>query len=287
MEMILQALQMAGNISLFASLVLWRCKDCLLDTGLVSVIQCHSVWSCLGHVALTHPSEFQPYYIDIGAHLANSDVWKLVIYCDLSTWIAAASDSHDRWGDLLFSEEEYIKVLRTIWISDSTEQHNFADTTEESWASAMTALSNVWRKIEFSATPSHELIRLARCTVSTSFHVTYSTWSSFKGTTTEKTISRKHRRTFLSQLGETLTEAAQTATNPALAWPETQLGGIQRVSRFLEELGHRIRGDFVPGTGEVQIGGEMKRYRDWVELKEHFMAELDRLEDSLSPQNAT
>ncbi|KAJ7841092.1 hypothetical protein B0H14DRAFT_3140353 [Mycena olivaceomarginata] len=249
-EMILQALQMAGNISLFASLVLW--------TG------CWIQASCQSYSAIL----YGPAWGMLPSHIpANLNVITSALGLILQT--------------------DCIKVLRTIWISDSAEQHNFADTTEESWALAMTALSNVWCKIEFSTMPSHELIRLARCTVSMSFHVTYSTWSSFKGTTIEKTISRKHRRIFSLRLGETLTETAQTATNPVLAWPETQLSGIQQVSRFLEELGHRIRGDFVPGTGEVQIGGEMKRYRDWVELKEHFMAELDRLEDSLSPQNST
>jgi hypothetical protein len=57
---------------------------------------------------------------------------------------------------------------------------------------------------------------------------------------------------------------------------ETQTVG--RVADFLEALGQKIATEIEPKSGQVLLGGSLKKYTDWTELRKYFMAELDGLE---------
>ncbi|KAJ7841154.1 hypothetical protein B0H14DRAFT_2586998 [Mycena olivaceomarginata] len=44
----------------------------------------------------------------------------------------------------------FISVIRAMWLPDWAEDQKFAHETEQSWAMAMTALSNAWATLELS-----------------------------------------------------------------------------------------------------------------------------------------
>jgi hypothetical protein len=50
-------------------------------------------------------------------------------------------------------------------------------------------------------------------------------------------------------------------------------------STVLEALGRKLRDDFQPGSGAVEIGVERVVYGTWDELEHRFTTRLDALED--------
>ncbi|KAJ7487336.1 hypothetical protein B0H11DRAFT_1116475 [Mycena galericulata] len=280
LRMILQALCADGDISLIAAVVLHEKENWLLDPNLQSIMQQYSVWSQLGRVAIEH-SDFKVYYIGLGGRLANTAHWKPFIYQDLPTWITTNVFGHDRWGRDFFMHETFMSVIRNIWAPDFEEHHKFADDTEKSWALAISALSNVWKNLEFIATPTKEIIRLARCTISASLCDKYFIWSSSSTSGwDEKRLASAVRGIFASRLGASLTHAAR---NIVLA---SHFTTHVRIADLLAVLGNKLGNEFESGHGEVVIGGEKKEYKDWDGLNDYLVAELDALEDSSSPENA-
>jgi hypothetical protein len=134
---------------------------------------------------------------------------------------------------------------------------------------------------------------LARCTVSTSLRIQYFYWESELSGYTQKPIPSDIRAAFAPQLGEALIQAAANARNTLIDSsppPPEDMGEkgshkitppFEQIAELLDALGGKVRTEFEPTSGEVQLGGATKRYRDWEELQKHFEAELDVLEESL------
>ncbi|KAJ7487316.1 hypothetical protein B0H11DRAFT_2230639 [Mycena galericulata] len=200
------------------------------------------------------------------------------VYNNLPNWITAFSHrGDDVWSPWVFNSfvEKFIAVIRTIWVLDWDPPYKFRNSSEESWALAIEALSNVWQSFAFTPTPVRLFIQLSKSTVLVSFKMVY-----YPRLWEKNALSSPLRAIFASKLGTSLLKAAQIASNTISA---TNTGlentNIQQIAQFLDALGGKIGTDFEPGSGEVEISGETKAYQNWGELRKHFNAELNRLEE--------
>ncbi|KAF7333404.1 hypothetical protein MVEN_02356200 [Mycena venus] len=277
LKVILRALSSPGEMSYIASIVLCQ-RNWWLNPNLQSLMQQYSVWSYFSRVTLKDPRMFSKRYIEVGADLVKISTWRPSIYNELPTWIAVYSG--DRW---LGNYEAFTSVIRTLWVQDWDENQIFVDDSEESWSLSLTALANVWRKFEFIPALSSDFIPLARCTVSTSLLVNYLTHRSSTDKVHERTMTWTCRVSFSPLLGQSLCQAAQNARSAMSSDILYQTKDVlERVEEFLEILGKKIGSEFHPGSGEVEIRGEVKGYSDWDELRGHFMYELNELEERLN-----
>ncbi|KAJ6506022.1 hypothetical protein DFH09DRAFT_1101529 [Mycena vulgaris] len=87
-----------------------------LDPDLQPTMRQYPVWSHLGRIALKIGDFRRGAYIDIGANIANSTVWKPIMYQDLSTWIRIWSPN--AWGSGGISWPKFTAVICNIWIPD-------------------------------------------------------------------------------------------------------------------------------------------------------------------------
>ncbi|KAJ6602863.1 hypothetical protein DFH09DRAFT_1470940 [Mycena vulgaris] len=282
-HMILQALSISGDISISAFLVLCKAESWFVDPTLKPNMQQSEVWSHLGQIALRFQyGRIVDFYIKMGRNLVNTDSGKSLISQDLSAWINVFVGGRE-WGGNYNARENFSSVIRAVWVPELNKQHNFSDEMEESRTLALSALSKVWDSFKYPNL--HELIRLARCTVTTSLRVQYEhPWLD-----KERNISLGCRKIFSSQLGKVLVEAAAhtrkagTEDDPRVSLSISSSGAqetqtLERAAKILEALGQKIGTEFDPGSGEVKLGGSKKHYRDWAELEKHFMMELDDLE---------
>jgi hypothetical protein len=133
---------------------------------------------------------------------------------------------------------------------------------------------------------------LARCTVSTSLRVQYFYW---EHDYTQKPISSDIRASFAPQLSQALIQAAANARNTLITGSSPPPLGdtgeeesqnitptFERIAALLEALGGKVSTEFEPTSGEMQLGGATKQYKDWKQLREYFEAELDTLAELLS-----
>ncbi|KAJ6602848.1 hypothetical protein DFH09DRAFT_452994 [Mycena vulgaris] len=294
-RIILQALSISGDISFSAFLVLCKSESWFMDPTLKPIMQRSEVWSNFGRIALqfqlANVGEMRwtaDLYVKMGRSLANTDWGKSLISPDLSTWINVFVGGLP-WGRNYWARENFSSVICAVWVPELDKQHNFSDETEESWALALSALSKVWDSFKYPNL--HKLIRLARCTVTTSLRVQYYLpWLDM-----ERNISLDCRKIFSSQLGTTLVEAAarareanpehDPAVSPGNLNSDARHDGTQileRLAEFLEALGQKIGTELDPGRGEMRLSGSMKHYKDWTELQKHLLGELNDLEVSLS-----
>ncbi|KAF7336328.1 hypothetical protein MVEN_02181200 [Mycena venus] len=285
-NVILQALSSSGDISSTAFLILYRAQTWFLDADLKPRMLQWNVWAHLGRVSLQFASRINltDLYIQIGENIADTAGWKLSMRQELPTWIEAYSTA-DEWSQKQHLTAKFSSVIRKIWLP---EFDKLSDEDEESWVLALSALSHVWWEIRFTDGPDWQrFVQLTRCTISASLQTRY-VWG--------KSIAITTRTTFSSPLGTALTQAAADARwalsgptehsmeNPLPFYPlvetrtdeETQALG--RVADFLEALGQKIGTEFEQKSGQILLGGSLKRYNDWKELKKYFMAELDSLE---------
>ncbi|KAJ7479782.1 hypothetical protein FB451DRAFT_1239806 [Mycena latifolia] len=296
-HIIVRALSAPEDISFAAFIVLHRAMPWFLVPEFKSIMQESGAWAHLGRIALQF-SDINPlanWYLDMGKNVEDTGDWKPFIYQDLSTWISVFSG--DEWGRHSHSREKFNSVMQNVWVTEFDQQHKFTDDTEESWGLAILALSGVWGNFQFDN--CNEFIRLARCTISTALQARYFVQlptlpHHFEAQYSERIISLNMKATFSSQLGASLNRAAVNARNadPHNAWGPHHSTGLrehilERVSGFLDVLGHKIgtelfepRAEFEPRSGEVQLGGLTKVYKNWAELQIHFMAELGALEES-------
>jgi hypothetical protein len=265
-NLILQALSSTGDISSTAFLILSRAQTWFLDANLKPCMLKLDVWAHLGRVAL----QFLPrinltdHYLQIGENVADTAEWKLLMRQELATWIEAYSTG-DEWSRNHHLTAKFSSVIRKIWLPQFDK---VSDEDEESWVLALSALSNVWRELRFTAEPNWQgFVQLARCTITTSLQTRY-VWG--------RSIASATRTTFSSPLGTALTQAAANARwalsgsveNPLPFYPlvetrsheETQTVG--RVADFLEALGQKIATEVEPKSGQVLLGGSLKKYTD-------------------------
>ncbi|KAJ6484862.1 hypothetical protein C8R45DRAFT_1099013 [Mycena sanguinolenta] len=270
-DVILQALSSDGDISSTAFLVLSRAESWFLDANLKPCMLKSDVWAHLGHITL----RFLPrinltgHYLRIGESIAGTEEWKLSISQELATWIEAYS-TPDEWRRNHQLTAKFSSVIRKIWLSEFDKVN---DEDEESWVLAVSALSNAWEELPFTVAPNWQrFVQLARCTITTSLQTRY-VWG--------RNIANTTRTIFSSPLGRALAQAAanaRSALSGSCSYEETNTVG--RVADFLEALGQKIATEFEPKSGQVLLGGSLKKYTDWKELRKYFMAELDGLQGS-------
>ncbi|KAJ7921677.1 hypothetical protein B0H13DRAFT_2414846 [Mycena leptocephala] len=255
LHIILRALAASGDTSLMAALVLYRMHKWFLNPNSQPIMQGNSVWSQLGHVTLKYSDSISPMrYLSLGEDIAKTAEWKPIIYEDLSTWITAFMCTDG------FLSSQFISVIRSVWVPEFTDQMQLVDESNKSWVLALIALANYFYR-------EHDY--------------------------TQKPIPSDIRAAFSSQLGEALIQAAGNARNTLTGSSPPPVGDMvsegshttahpfERIAALLDALGGKVSTEFEPTSGEVQLGGATKRYRDWEELQKHFEAELDGLEESL------
>jgi hypothetical protein len=255
-------------------------------------MQENSVWSRLGHVTLKY-SDYADLgrYLFLGEDIAKIAEWKPFIYEDLSTWITAFMYCTDRFRSTSNpASATFVSVIRSVWVPEFSDQRQLLNERNESWILALTVLANVWNSFQFSSMCALACLHLARCTVSTSLRVQYFYWER----PTQKPISRDIRAAFAPQLGEALIQAAGNARNTLTRSSPPPLGDMgeeeshnttppfEPIAAMLGVLGEKLRTEFEPTSGDVQLGGATKQYKDWKQLREYFEAELDALEELVS-----
>ncbi|KAJ7510908.1 hypothetical protein B0H11DRAFT_2402442 [Mycena galericulata] len=278
LHVILRALSCPRGVSTTAFIVFHWAQSWFLDPTLQPIIQQYPVWSRLGYIAGSYVVPLVEYFVEMGSNISNSAIWMPLIYQDLPNWITSFSHrGDDVWSPWVFNSfvEKFIAVIRTIWVLDWDPPYKFRNISEESWALAIEALSNVWQSFAFTPTPVRLFIQMSKSTVLVSFKMVY-----YPRLWEKNALSSPLRAIFASKLGTSLLKAAQNARNTISA---TNTGlentNIQQIAQFLDALGGKIGTDFEPGSGEVEIGGETKAYQNWGELRKHFNAELNRLEE--------
>ncbi|KAJ7921692.1 hypothetical protein B0H13DRAFT_1866474 [Mycena leptocephala] len=291
LHIILRALSAPGDTSQMATQVLYRApRNWFLDPTSKSLMQDNSVWSQLGHVTLKYLYRIDlEHYLSLGEDIAKTAEWKLIIYEDLSTWITAFMIDTDRYHNL--NSAKFVSVIQSVWIPELLSQIQLLNERNESWILALMALANVWKTFQFNPVSALACLRLARCTITTSLRVQY---FYREHDCTQKPIPSDIRAAFSSQLGEALIQAAANARKTLIGSSPPPLGDMgeeesqnitptfERIAALLDVLGGKVSTEFEPTSGEVQLGGATKRYRDWEELQKNFEAELDALEELVS-----
>ncbi|KAJ7734498.1 hypothetical protein DFH07DRAFT_780296 [Mycena maculata] len=189
--------------------------------------------------------------------------------------------------ELIWIQRENSSTFSGVYGSQNSMKTPILDNTERSWALAMTALSNVWEEFDTQAWGKYEFtpefVRLVCCTVSTSLRVRYTIWCPSSERWDDILFPRACRAVFASQLGAALIWAAQEARDAiaAVNMAPDHTHSLQRVADFLDAVGRKIGIDFEPGSGEVEILGEVKPHTDWDDLKNIFMVIVETLEKSL------
>ncbi|KAJ6589411.1 hypothetical protein B0H19DRAFT_1226933 [Mycena capillaripes] len=271
LHIILQALSASGDISLMAFLALCSHPSWFLHP----ILHNSSVWSQLGHVALKYP-HFAFHYHQLGNNILNKPEWKQIISADLPTWITTFIIG----GLYPKTDSNFISVIRSVWVPDFHDPDKVIDERNESWILALLALSKCWEAFEFT-TASHDSVLLGRCTVSMALRLNYFPRAY------ENPIPRNIRASFFPNLSKSVTQAATNARNAVPTesdGPYHVTPTLGRVSNFLEVLGEKLRTEFEPTQGEVQLRGVTKYYGNWTELEEHFAAELDVLEELIGAE---
>jgi hypothetical protein len=300
LRIISRALSAPGDTSQMAARVLYRAPhNWFLDPNSQPLMQQNSAWSQLGHVTLKYLGSMDlMHYLRLGEDIAKTAEWKPIIYEDLSTWITAFIHHTDSspYSANLYSAT-FVSVIRSVWVPEFSDRMQLLNEMNESWILALTALANVWKTFQLSPVSALPCLRLARCTVTTSLCVHFFYWDTRKSgyTThyTRKLLSSDIREAFFPQLGEALIQGAANARNTLTGSSPPQLGDtgkqeshntappFERIAELSGALGGKVSSEFESTSGEVQLGGATKRYRDWEELQKHFEAELDGLEESL------
>ncbi|KAJ7921687.1 hypothetical protein B0H13DRAFT_1984437 [Mycena leptocephala] len=227
-------------------------------------------------------------YLSLGEDIAKTAEWKPIIYEDLSTWITAICSTDRFPWSANRASVTFVSVIRSIWVPEFSDQMQLLNERNESWILTLMALANMWKKFQFNPMSALACLRLARCTVSTSLRVNY--FEKLRLATL--LIPGDIRVAFAPQLGQALSQAAANARNTHTEFSPPPLGDtgeeeshdtappFERFAELLGTLSGKISTEFEPTSGEVQLSGATKRYRDWEELQKHFEAELDGIEAS-------
>ncbi|KAJ7237248.1 hypothetical protein C8J57DRAFT_1479003 [Mycena rebaudengoi] len=271
---IVKALSGSGDISFVAFVLLTQSPTWFMDPDFNTIMLGSDIWAHLGRIALQWGD--QRHYMELGHKLAEMAEWKSVISVDLTTWISVFS-----YGDIWTAQSSTITIFRTvlhkIWVPQFTTQYKFQDDSEQSWALALAALSSFWETVDHNNLD--EFLRLARCTIKTALQVWY-----IVSLGSKIPIAGKCRTIFAPKLGEAVIAAAVHARNGN----QSQVSGIlagERLGQFLQALGQKIATELNPEGGELHIAGVTKIYRNWTELKNQLLEELDNLEADLNEAN--
>ncbi|KAJ7268488.1 hypothetical protein C8J57DRAFT_345733 [Mycena rebaudengoi] len=279
---IVKALSGSGVISVTAFVLLTKTPTWFMDPDFNTIMLRSGVWAHLGRIALQWGG--QRHYMEIGHQLAEMAEWNSVISHDLTTWISAFS-----YGEVWTAQSSTIDIFRTvlykIWVPQFTTQYKFQDDSEQSWALALVALSNFWEAVDHNNID--EVLRLARCTVETALQVWYiadDNVALLSSLSAKILITDKCRTIFAPRLGEAVVVAAVHARNGS----QLQVSGLpagERLGQFLQTLGQKIGTELNPGGGELHISDVTKVYRNWTELKNQLLEELNNLEADLNEAN--
>ncbi|KAJ7744399.1 hypothetical protein B0H16DRAFT_1889666 [Mycena metata] len=165
LHIILTTLSGPGPISAAALLVLYAKPSWFLEPTLQSILHAYPVLRSLGRIALTCPPYAQN-YIALAASISNLAEWK-PCFTDLVTWITVfgGTDWHgdDMWGIEMLesSRENFLLVLRNIWLQDFDDRVGFTDDNEKCSVMAITALTNAWDTFSWSsASQIHEATQI-------------------------------------------------------------------------------------------------------------------------------
>ncbi|KAJ7921695.1 hypothetical protein B0H13DRAFT_1866477 [Mycena leptocephala] len=291
LHIISQALSAPGDTSQIAARVLYRApRNWFLDPTSQQLMQEKSVWSRLGHVNLKY-SDYADLgrYLSLGEDIAKIPEWKPFIYEDLSIWITASIRLADD-----FKSNRFVSVIRSIWVPEFSDQMQLLNERNKSWILALMALANVWKTFQFNPVSALTCLCLARCTVSTSLRVQYFYWERLM----QKPISRDIKAAFAPQLGQALIKAAANARNTLTGSSPPPLGdtgeeeshnttpSFERIAALLGVLGEKLRTEFEPTSGEVQLGRATKQYKDWKQLREYLKLNLTHWRNCYPPNIA-
>ncbi|KAJ7620643.1 hypothetical protein DFH06DRAFT_65401 [Mycena polygramma] len=281
LQPIVHALSAVGDggsdISLMAFVILCNAPHWFHNTNLQPILLEFSVWSRLGRVALRNPA-YAFKYFQLGEKIASVPEWKSIMRAELSTWVMVFITPRE----FKFKEGlEFKSSISSIGIDLSATQR-FVGSINETWILSVAALSEAWETIRLSL-DLPEVIRLARCTVSTSLRVDNLRWNRSH---TPKLIVPGDRAIFSTRLGKALVHAASNTINllpqpgeGTSVGPETPVtAAVNRITELLNVLGKKLSTEFSPTSREVMLGGTTQPYSNWMELRKHLDEELDALE---------
>jgi hypothetical protein len=188
------------------------------------------------------------------------------------------------WGIGMFesSRENFLFVIRNIWLRDFDDRVVFTDDTEKCSVMAITALANAWDIFSWSsASQIHEAVRLARCTVSAALHVDYFNPARHRSYDFKQTPMTPGRRTIAPRLAKSLGDTANRARD-AIVDPDlvesNESGRLTVFVELLEVLSHTIGSQLESNGGEITLRGSKKPYNDWEALRKILTLELDTLD---------
>ncbi|KAJ7817759.1 hypothetical protein B0H14DRAFT_2841613 [Mycena olivaceomarginata] len=193
------------------------------------------------------------------------------------------------WGIEMFesSRENFLFVIRNIWLQDFDDRVVFTDDTEKCSVMAITALANAWDIFSWSsASQIHEAVRLARCTVSAALHVDYFNSARHRSYDFKQTPMTPGRRTIAPRLAKSLGDTANRARD-AIVDPDlvesNESGRLTVLVELLEVLSHTIGSQLESNGGEITLRGSTKPYNDWEALRKILTSELDTLDPVEDP----
>ncbi|KAJ7725228.1 hypothetical protein DFH07DRAFT_783062 [Mycena maculata] len=271
LRIILRALPLPGDMSTTAFLILYNARPWFVHPSLQPILQEYLVWSHLGSISRKNKSHLGWRYLEM-------------VFSRGNVWEGKAN-----------VREKFISVIRTVWVPDFDEHYKFTDIAEMSWALGFAALANVWETFEFTHYNSSMVTEilfgrketrrvfpvLAGPPSSTALQLQHGHRDFIWQKGDPKSLPSPCWTTFSSELGTSLAQAATNARNTFIGLDLVSENGhpLKRVAEFLDTLDAIIGTD--PGSGEVDIGGATKTYKNWKELRSYFMAELDSVEESL------
>ncbi|KAJ7214474.1 hypothetical protein GGX14DRAFT_542189 [Mycena pura] len=285
LKIITQALSNNRNSACSAFFILTDAGSWFLDPLIQPILQNSAVLTQLGSVATKNAYKFISQYFELWVQLATISEWKHILFHNPSAWITVFS------GVFAWNEEMLTRcnsVIRTFWVADVDDHHQFLNKYEQVWALAITALAKAWEAFEFTDFSAVcDFAHLSRATVSATLRVRY-----YLDRIT-KDISSHLRQNFLPGLGNILIQAAQNAMQTMLnnrqntqinliVDPERTEETWTRVAGLLHSLRQQISTKFEPGDGEVQLGGMARKYKNWFELEKLFEVEITSIESSLA-----
>ncbi|KAJ7797815.1 hypothetical protein B0H13DRAFT_1933981 [Mycena leptocephala] len=214
-----------------------------------------SAWACYPQVFGFHQPKALP---QSRRRYRKTAEWKLIIYEDLPTWIISFINDTDHFPHYsnLYSAT-FVSVIRSVWVPEFTDQMQLLNERNESWVLALTALAIFYwegstqsQSLEISGKPSP---------------------TAQSGTHPGSSKCEEHAQWIQST----------TTWRHGIRGITQHNTPFERIAALLDALGGKVSSEFEPTSGEVQLGGATRRYRDWEELQKYFEAELDGMEESL------
>ncbi|KAJ7868345.1 hypothetical protein B0H14DRAFT_316670 [Mycena olivaceomarginata] len=280
---IISALSAGKDISFWAFFIIGEGYNWFYDSDTMAIMQQFSVFSRLGQVAIEcGEKEVYKCYMELVYNISDMPEWKPIICRELSTWITVFSKAD--LTDPLWMKFSY--VLERAWGTRTNDQHKFSNALEKRWAMACLTLAEGWDGlIPHVSSLFQELVDLIRATV----------LLAVKGYS-HPSCSLSGLMTFLPILGKSMTRASQnilsttqwTGQANQVSGPDELFEHIlvpTQIASLVETLGKHLTTQSVHGAGQIELGGTVKEYRNWDELHNLFLEELNHVELSIRTEH--